>query len=73
MKWNLAFLLMAAGIAFNTAEARRPAPLKTEKDNSRRRREIEEMRQQEEIYPEFDAVMKKHGYEWIPHEVMTED
>ena len=45
MKWNLAYLLMAAGIALNTAEARRPAPPKTEKDNSRRRREIEEMRQ----------------------------
>ena len=28
---------------------------------------------QEEKYPEFDAVMKLHGYEWTPYEVVTED
>ena len=28
---------------------------------------------QEDKYPEFDAVMKLHGFEWTPYEVVTED
>ena len=72
MKWNLALLGIAIGLII-TSEAKRQPPQKSEKDNARRRREIEEMRQQEDLYPEFDAVMKKHGYEWTPHEVITQD
>ena len=73
MKSNLRLLILAAGVAFLTANGKRPSPPRNEKDNARRRREIEEYKLQEEIYPEFDAVMKKHGYEWTPHEVVTED
>ena len=73
MKSNLRLLILAAGAVFLTANGKRPSPPKSEKDNTRRRREIEEYRLQEEIYPEFDTVMKKHGYEWVPHEVVTED
>ena len=72
MKRNLALLGIAIGLLI-TSEAKRQPPQKSENVNARRRREIEEMRQQEDLYPEFDAVMKKHGYEWTPHEVITQD
>ena len=73
MKGLLTRLLLAAGLAFVSSEARRPSPKQAEKDNGKRHRPVDEGRIQEEAYPEFDAVMKVHGYEWAPYEVVTED
>ena len=80
MKSMFSRLLIAAGFALVVADAKRPSPATGESsENSKRtkkrksERSFEDMRIQEEKFPEFDAVMKHHGFEWLPYEVVTED